>query len=370
MMFTILMCVLGDTHDAIDATCRVRAGGTGSGVVWQIDDQFVWLLTNAHVVDTSSSAARAGDAVKCDFWHRGHKLDDLDGYIKLRSGEVDVAVIAVPKQQFPVLPPVITFAREDLVLNPGEPVFSVGCANGAHPTAFKGHIIGYSERGVEFYPPPAGGRSGSALFNEGGTQIIGLVHKRAGEPGSNGSTSWTHGLAVPIQSVRYAMYGDSGLNMRYNDASIYPPIKVETLIPLDGRITGDFDVYPKLVRPSEKRLRWGAQYQAYPQRFRCPPGQQCPQPQPQPQPQPRYDAMPPYQAPPSQLPQNSDQLNRIEALCQAIYDQVHSSTGNRSWTYSILIAVGTAFGAILLFVTCFVIFAVIHYIKAFRGVRK
>ena len=77
--------------DCADAVCRLAAsdGSCGSGCVFEIDEQWVYVLTAAHVV--------GGDAaVQCEFWRDGHKSEGLAGRVSRRNADVDAAVVAVP----------------------------------------------------------------------------------------------------------------------------------------------------------------------------------------------------------------------------------------------------------------------------------
>ena len=160
--------------DCIDATCRVKApdGSMGSGCVFEIGRGTVFVLTNRHVVGQAGS-------VQCVFWQQGHQSAAIAGQVLVRSDQVDVAVVTVPQSAFEGrLPRVIPIASRETRLAEGETVTSVGCAKGAWATSFKGHVLGYDGTSLCFTPPPADGRSGSALFDVGGRKIVGLIWGR------------------------------------------------------------------------------------------------------------------------------------------------------------------------------------------------
>ena len=73
--------------DCIDATCRVKTTGrntnVGTGVVFEISNGKVHVLTNAHVAKTST--------MKLRFWRDGHQLDAVEGTTFLRDRDRDVA---------------------------------------------------------------------------------------------------------------------------------------------------------------------------------------------------------------------------------------------------------------------------------------
>lgn len=180
---------------AIDATCRITSsdGGRGSGCAFETSGGQVYVLTAGHVVS-------GGDAVQCEFWRAGHQSAPLPGRVVLRAqGGVDAAVVAVPETAFAgKLPPVVRVAPRGQTFAQGQTLTSVGCANGAWATGWKGHALGYSGSDLCFLPAPAQGRSGSALFDAEGRQIVGIVRARTVEN--------PMGLAVSLEAL-YAGLG-------------------------------------------------------------------------------------------------------------------------------------------------------------------
>lgn len=166
-------CFAGIT-DCYDATCRIRCsdGTLGTGCTFEISQGYVFVLTNQHVVAKASS-------VQCSFWFQGHESVKIGGKMLACSTQVDAAVIVIPEGSFNGrLPKVIPVAPRNTRLEVGESIISVGCAKGAWATGFKGHVLGYEGKDLIFTPSPADGRSGSAIFNAEGTQIIGLIWGR------------------------------------------------------------------------------------------------------------------------------------------------------------------------------------------------
>jgi hypothetical protein len=180
--------------DCIDATCRIKTpdGSTGSGCVFEISQGTVFVLTNRHVVGTAGS-------VRCVFWQHGHQSTAIAGNVAARSDQADVALVTLPASAFDGrLPRVIPIAPEGTRLRQGETVTSVGCAGGAWATGFKGHVLGHDGTSVCFTPPPADGRSGSALFDAGGRRIVGLIWGRF-ERGQG------RGYAVTVENLYRAL---------------------------------------------------------------------------------------------------------------------------------------------------------------------
>jgi len=180
--------------DCLDATCRIQApdGSTGTGCAFEISQGTVFVLTNRHVVG-------AADRVQCVFWQQGHQSAALAGSVLARSDQVDVALVTIPASAFEGRPPrVVPLASGGTRLTEGETVTSVGCANGAWATGWKGHVLGYDGTSVCFTPPPADGRSGSALFDAGGQRIVGLIWGRL-EQGEG------RGYAVTVENLYRAL---------------------------------------------------------------------------------------------------------------------------------------------------------------------
>jgi len=177
--------------ECIDATCRITApdGGRGTGCVFERSQGTVFVLTAAHVVGPA-------DRVQCEFWRSGHQSQPLAGTVVLRvqNDRTDAAVISLAETQFGgLVPPAIPLATRDYLVAPGQTLCSVGCANGAWSTGWQGHALGYAGDDLRFVPAPAMGRSGSALFDANGQQIVGVVRARTLDNGE--------GVASSVQSL-------------------------------------------------------------------------------------------------------------------------------------------------------------------------
>ena len=180
--------------DCIDATCRITHddGGRGTGCVFERSQGYVYVLTAAHVVGDSRQ-------VRCEFWRDGHPSRPLPAEVVARSPAADAAVVALPESLFAgVLPPAIPVAPRGYAIAPGQTLTSVGCANGSWSTGWKGHALGYQGRDLHFVPTPANGRSGSAVFDARGEQIVGLLRARTGND--------SEGIATSVQSL-YEVFG-------------------------------------------------------------------------------------------------------------------------------------------------------------------
>ena len=189
-------------NGCMDATCRIttpermlpngqRGSDRGSGCAFQRVAGSIWILTNAHVVAEST-------VVQCEFWQQGHQSDPLPGRVIAKDSGLDVAIVEVPEAAFGGRPPaIVPLAEATDFPRPNDTIISVGCANGAWATGWKGHVLGYQDSDMHFVPPPANGRSGSAVFNAQGTKIVGLVRARIDASGQ--------GIAIGITALRSQM---------------------------------------------------------------------------------------------------------------------------------------------------------------------
>lgn len=157
------------------ATCRVHAqGGAGTGCVYAKDDASYYILTNAHVAGT-----KPGADMTCVFIHAGHEVS-VRGQVAWgnmsNGGETDQAVITVPVNAFrSFAPAIIPIAPAGTQLQNGQSIMSVGCPRATWHSLWNGHITTLNGFTMDFLPNAAPGRSGSAIFDETGSQIIGLV---------------------------------------------------------------------------------------------------------------------------------------------------------------------------------------------------
>jgi len=213
IVFAITSLVLWATSapaamvDCISATCRVtsvegdKVTGVGTGCVFEISNGNVFVLTNAHVADR--------DRMKVEFWEDGHLSRPLYGSTVMRSVSRDIAVISIDAAVFgQSLPNVIPIAPLNTQLHIGQTITSVGCANSAWATAFKGHIRNpVDDVGglIAFDPTPALGRSGSAIFDEDGKHIVALLRAQRLEYKDGPPI---YGLAVSIRDIWASLYGD------------------------------------------------------------------------------------------------------------------------------------------------------------------
>ncbi len=179
----------------IDSTCRITAsdGGLGSGVVFEHSQDTIFVLTCAHVV-------KGNRTVRCEFWAAGEVRKPVVGYVvkSIENDTVDAAVVAISDSQFNgVLPTVTPVASRDTSISTGATVLSVGCARGSWPTAWQGRILRSQYGDLRFWPVPANGRSGAAIFSADGSKIIGLIRAR--------TSDGREGIACSLKAIYAAL---------------------------------------------------------------------------------------------------------------------------------------------------------------------
>jgi uncharacterized coiled-coil protein SlyX len=158
-----------------EASCRVNAEDSrGSGTSIAHDKQFIYVLTNAHVVGNSRR-------VTCEFFRYGRKTAPLGGEVVWRAYSeqrvLDFAVIRIPKSLFGSMPPrIVPLAPANHVINKDDYIASGGCPQGRWLQLWEGHALSTgSQSRVLFTPPPLGGQSGSGVY----TMIKGNMHLAA-----------------------------------------------------------------------------------------------------------------------------------------------------------------------------------------------
>lgn len=187
-----------DLRQCIEATCRIHSGnGVGTGVVFEVRGGELRILTNYHVAE--------GRSCKVEFWRRGHQSQPISATSKWHAFSAggafkDLNVLSIPVSAFGgSVPSVVPLAASSRNMTAGSTVASVGCPSGAWPTAWLGHVAKVEPGVIRFRPAPQNGRSGSALFDEFGRAVVGIVGWRDDEGGT--------GIAMSADYVRDVMAG-------------------------------------------------------------------------------------------------------------------------------------------------------------------
>lgn len=192
---------LADLSACVDATCRVygATGAVGTGCTFDETGEEYLVLTNAHVVGQGE-----GGEVACEFWRNGYSLGRVKAQVvrewRSASPSRDIAIVAVSKKNLSEAAAIVPLGPRGVSLE-SRTVLSVGCAMAKWPTAWKGHVLEADGGIVSFVPTPADGRSGSALFNEDGSMIVGLVTWRSADN--------AYGIAMHLGEIYAAFDGQT-----------------------------------------------------------------------------------------------------------------------------------------------------------------
>jgi len=162
-------------REYLAATCRLRGGGSGgTGCCFAVDDQYVYILTCRHVAGRTKT-------FEAEFWLHGR----ITGKYKATTVKVltvDAAVLKIPVSAFKEgeLPNAIPIGEKSP--KKGSTIISVGCPGLSWQSLFEGHVKGSANMTPQynggrtsftFVPPPKGGRSGSAILQDG--KIVGIL---------------------------------------------------------------------------------------------------------------------------------------------------------------------------------------------------
>ena len=147
-----------------EASCRVRASSSaGSGSAIAQDKNYIYVLTNAHVVGS-------GQNTTCEFFRFGRKTARIPGTVIWKSYKNrtvnDFAIIRIQKSLFGGYPPrIIPLAPYDHQLKQNDYIASAGCPQARWLQLWEGHALSDASRDrVLFTPPPLGGQSGSGVY--------------------------------------------------------------------------------------------------------------------------------------------------------------------------------------------------------------
>jgi len=166
----------------LSASCRLTTDRSiGSGTVFNIDDEYVWILSAGHVVEGST-------VVLAEFWRSGSPSFFMNAevvwYMLHPSPCEDLSILRVLKSKFSELgqplPYVMPLASPKFKIRVDTRVMSMGCEQGYSPTMIIGFVKRVDENIFYMVPDTMYGRSGSAVLDETGTRIIGVVVRRDG----------------------------------------------------------------------------------------------------------------------------------------------------------------------------------------------
>lgn len=173
----IILCIsinnvtYGSIFESVVKVSVNRSFGTGNCI--NEDQDYIYVLTNKHVVGNSKNAS-------LKFYKNGYESVPIlaevvwSAYKSLEP--IDIALLRVKKTNLNGWKPtVISFEFDDKIYPVGSTVITIGCPEGTWPKASKGHIVSIENGCYKFKPTVIPGQSGSLLMNSDGTKAIGLI---------------------------------------------------------------------------------------------------------------------------------------------------------------------------------------------------
>ena len=194
-------CCQGALEDAIASTCRVvtpiggkLAVGTGFCIA---NEPEVWILTNAHVIQKGTQHSTEW------YWEANKSVRIPATLIQTWDTEtLDLALLKIDRAWFGErVPPAVRFAPADYVAPKDSMVWTVGCPGGAAPTALRSTIVRYETQraGMELLPRVESGRSGSGVFSDDGTHLLGIVDSWDEKTGDYGCALYVSQIRVLLK---------------------------------------------------------------------------------------------------------------------------------------------------------------------------
>lgn len=219
----------------VESTVRVSvSGGTGTGTVFNEDENFYYILTNAHVVGNSRT-------VGLEFTKNHFASPRYVGEVEKRSllsGQAfDVAVVKIAKSTLPahIKLPVMEIAgpndkpRQILLV-------TCGCQAGEMPSVQLTATTKQDDKVIYYLPTSRPGRSGSSLVDIEGNKIYGLVAWMTGQGRD------AQGLAMTSERIRPWVFNQS-LSVSYMDN--FPEDAREIPLASDQYVEAEFDMVNK-----------------------------------------------------------------------------------------------------------------------------
>lgn len=267
----------GVEQSVLDTTCKVSTssqpssaqqcatkecgGSVGTGFAFFKDAEYVYVMTNRHVVGSKSQ----GKTVYTTWWTQGRQTVKIPMFLVAVSQTYDLAVGRIRIGRFGRRVPRIVPLASDLNITMGQVIVTAGCPGGDWSTATQGHIVKpLVDKNVQtsflYLPKPRHGRSGSAIFNADGTEVVGLCYQ---------FTSTGYGKAYNSRVLRHVFRnaGSAGTNVRFRmfprkhqcnptpQPVIEPPIPSVGVNPYPGLPNIDVDV--DIAKPAIKTIGMG-----------------------------------------------------------------------------------------------------------------
>ncbi|MFW5864907.1 MAG: S1C family serine protease [Candidatus Izemoplasmataceae bacterium] len=166
----------------------------GSGIVYRVDDNYYYALTNFHVIN--SKECENADLSVYILDHEDEE-DKVSAYVIATDEDLDLAVIRFLRHDFSITP-VDIYARLNDPIIRGELVLSVGNPSGIDSVVTYGEFIRYTEIEQAEFPVIYhsamiySGNSGGALTDIDGA-LLGI--------NTWGNPSSIEGLAIPLDKI-------------------------------------------------------------------------------------------------------------------------------------------------------------------------
>lgn len=225
----------------VESTVRVSvSGGVGTGTVFNEDNDFYYILTNAHVVGNSRTV---GLEFTKNHFASPRYIGEVEKRSLLSGQAFDVAVVKIRKNTLPahIKLPVMEIAGPD-----DKPrqllMVTCGCQAGEMPSVQLTATTKQDDRLIYYLPTSRPGRSGSALVDIEGNKIYGLVAWMTGQGRD------AQGLAMTSERIRPWLFNQS-LSVSYIDN--FPQDAVEIPLASDVYVEQEFEIVKKLSECEE-----------------------------------------------------------------------------------------------------------------------
>lgn len=198
---------LAGPQEFYGAACRVSTPhGMGSGCCYSVDNRVVAVITCHHVVKGNRTAW-------VEFYRPSGRSAKILGQVIVSRPDVDAAVIVIPSHVFRgILPKALPPAKK--LPRVGAKIATVGCPNGQDIQGYTATVSRYEGQDMIFAPAPAMGRSGSAIADYDGNEIVAILyaHQPSGRPVEGRATTITAiASAVDNQIQRTALAFDEAV---------------------------------------------------------------------------------------------------------------------------------------------------------------
>lgn len=178
LIFCATSACFAGKQEVRDATCKIYAGYggdewyTGTGFVYHVDSEKVYVMTAGHVIDKQPKKILA------EFG--GKKLvATRQWFISENTEHDDLGIIAIDRDLFDKVPKPLRLARPDYKPIIGTSVWTFGYGGG-EAGEFDSVIHTHGPSFIQTMRVVEKGRSGSALYDEDADRVIGVIIRTDG----------------------------------------------------------------------------------------------------------------------------------------------------------------------------------------------